>query len=380
MSDRLNSLDDHDAGETAESDSRVGTNRRIFVRLAKFLVAVVVVLGLVWAGQAALQQWRAESEKIRNQVAELEKQIEQSKESERPALRQKQELLRKSEPSAANLRWDLICLACLLYALGLMAPGLVLQGALRSLGESAWMTTTLAAQLIGHAGKYVPGKAIVIVLRVAALSSDNVRPVQATICVFMETLLMMAVGAALAGVVICQLPVPSWMVWSAIGVAIAASIPTFPPILARVAARVSKIDIGELQSNGQAASSTYFFVNGWFWSLVAWIFIGSAFTALVLAIPTASELPSMGMLWAVSTASIALAVVIGFASLLPGGIGVRELALTTVLATSVGPVHALLAAIAARIMFIAVESGCAAAAWWWLRKTRANYQTDTEST
>ena len=372
MSGRPNSSDDLDPQETGERTASARTNRRVVVGLAKILVALLVGVGLVWAGQAALQQWRVESEKIRSQVAELDERIQIAADSERAGLLQEQDLLRRSEPSVANLRWDLICLACVLYALGLMAPGLVLHGALRSLGEHAWMTTTLAAQLIGHAGKYVPGKALVIVLRVGALRKDHVRPVQATISIFMETLLMMSVGAALAGIVICQLPVPPWMMWSAVGVAVAASIPTLPPILTRVAGKIAKIDIGALQSSGQATSSAYFFMCGWFWSLVSWIFIGSGFTALVLAIPTGTVLPDLPTLWAVSTAAIALAIVIGFASLLPGGIGVRELALTTVLATSVGPVHALLAAIAARLMFVAVETGCAGAAWLWLRNRHAS--------
>ncbi|NND99442.1 MAG: hypothetical protein HKN47_19170, partial [Pirellulaceae bacterium] len=43
----------------------------------------------------------------------------------------------------------------------------------------------------------------------------------------------------------------------------------------------------------------------------------------------------------------------------------------TILATSIGTAHALLAAIAARIMFIAVEAICAGAAWWWLQRSTA---------
>ena len=73
---------------------------------------------------------------------------------------------------------------------------------------------------------------------------------------------------------------------------------------------------------------------------------------------------------AVSTAAIALAMVVGFVSLIPGGAGVRELVLTTVLATAISPVQALLGAIAARILFIVVESVCASVAWYWLSRQR----------
>ena len=69
----------------------------------------------------------------------------------------------------------------------------------------------------------------------------------------------------------------------------------------------------------------------------------------------------------VCTAAISLAVVIGFASLLPGGAGVRELVVTTVLSVVIGPSHAILAAIAARIMFAVCEAFVALCCWIWLR-------------
>ncbi len=90
--------------------------------------------------------------------------------------------------------------------------------------------------------------------------------------------------------------------------------------------------------------------------------------SLIIAIPTSSELPSWGELYAIATAAICLAMVIGFASLLPGGAGVRELVLATVLGVSLGSVHGILAAIAARILFIVVEAALAGSFWLWLRR------------
>ncbi len=72
-------------------------------------------------------------------------------------------------------------------------------------------------------------------------------------------------------------------------------------------------------------------------------------------------------LYLVCTAAISLAVVIGFASLLPGGAGIRELVVTTVLAVSIGTTHAILAAIAARLLFATVESLVASFCWLVLR-------------
>lgn len=47
--------------------------------------------------------------------------------------------------------------------------------------------------------------------------------------------------------------------------------------------------------------------------------------------------------------------VIGFVSLIPGGAGVREFVLATILGLAIGATQALLAAILARLVFIVVE-------------------------
>ncbi len=385
-----------DSGPQGETPTATQNKTKQLVRVAKWLIAVLVAVGLAWAGKSAVNQWQVENQKRLNQVAEIQIAIEfESDPQARFDLEQQCERLQASVASIGNLRWSRIFLAALLYAAGIFVPGFVLRAALQSLGERPRAKTAIASQLLGHAGKYVPGKAMVIVLRAGGLAIDGVRPVRATISVFMETLLMMAVGAAVACVVIVWLPVPQWMTWSAIGVALLASVPTLPPILKRVAAKVSGIDESSMSGSGQdetgagdgktldqqaVTSSARFFVTGWAWSLVSWLLIGASFTALVSAIPSvmedgAASTSSLPSLYAVSLAAIAFAMVVGFASLLPGGAGVRELVLTTILSTAVGPAHALLAALAARLMFICVEGVCAGGAWLWLQKQETETKT-----
>jgi uncharacterized membrane protein YbhN (UPF0104 family) len=67
---------------------------------------------------------------------------------------------------------------------------------------------------------------------------------------------------------------------------------------------------------------------------------------------------------AASVAAIALAMVAGFVSLLPGGAGVRELTLALILGPVVGQSQALLAAILARGVFLVVEVAAAAVVTW----------------
>lgn len=345
--------------------------RKNLVRVAKWVIAIVVAAGLFLAVRSAIDQWNAEKEKLGGQIADLDQQIAgQADESKREILIRDKSRLESSVPTMANLGWTRIALASLLYALAMLPPGFVLAAAIRSLGERASLPTAMASQLLGHVGKYVPGKAMVIVLRVGALSTDGVSAVTSTISVFMETLLMMAVGAAVACLVIFWLPVPTWLMATAAVVAVAASIPTLPPILKRVAAKVAHRNPTQNVSD-HATSSIRFFLVGWAWSLLSWMLIGAAFTLLVSAIPSPAALPTPLVLYAVCTAAISLAMVVGFASLLPGGAGVRELVLTTLLALAIGTAHALLAAVAARLMFIVVEAICAGLAWVWLRYASA---------
>ena len=311
-------------------------------------------------------------------VDDLDRQIVRELENDDPSvqirdLRQQRDDVLTSIPTLDNLRWPWIAAAATFYTLGLLPPAFLLRRALLSLGESCRLRTAMAAQLLGHAGKYLPGKAMVVVLRVSGLKVDDVRALPATVGVFMETLTTMAVGAAVAGVVICWLPVPGWMIAVALAVAIGASIPTLPPVLRLVAERVSKTgatlekDPRLHSPRAEAAGGARLFAAAWGCSLLSWSLIGAAFTCLIHAIPSVDALPSSWFVYAIGTASISLAMVAGFVSLLPGGAGVRELVLAAVLAPSVGSAHALLAAIAARLLFILVEAILAAAAWLWLR-------------
>ncbi len=338
--------------------------RQSLIRLAKWMIMIAVAVGLSLAIRSAIQGWREETEKLQVKIGQLDRSIAATDDARRrEELISQKEGLQASVPRWSNLRWQWIGLAGLLYGAALFPPGMLLHRALRSMGETPRTGTTIAAQLLGHLGKYVPGKAMVVVLRSGALSRDGVRVLPATVSVFMETFLMMAVGAAVAGVVVCWLPVPGWIITLAILVAVAASLPTSPPVLKLVAARVSQSEksVGTKESVG-------LFVAGWFCSLVSWLLIGGSFTALIVAIPSPTELPEAAQLYAIGTAAISMAVVAGFASLLPGGAGVRELVLTTILGVSVGTAHALLAAIAARLLFILVEAILGASAWWWLRR------------
>ena len=332
------------------------------------MIALLVVLGLFFAGRSAVEQWKNEEASVQRQIEEIDERLHTASQSQRPQLQSRREALVASLPSWEAIRWEYCLGAAALYALGLLPSGFLLRRALVSLGQTPRLGTVIAAQLMGHVGKYVPGKAMVIIIRAGVLSRDGVKPIQATMSVFLETFLMMAVGGTVAGLVVLWLPVPTWIAVMAACIALVASVPTFPIVLRIIAKRLIR-DFADVSDHRMGWG---LFMAGWAWSSLSWLLIGASFTLLVAAIPgfaiaDTEDTPGVVELYLVCTAAISLAVVIGFASLLPGGAGIRELVVTTVLAVSLGATHAILAAIAARVVFAVVEGFVALCCWLWLR-------------
>ena len=148
--------------------------RKTLIRVAKWLVAVLVVIGLIWASKSAVNQWQQQKRVVQEAIVALEESIQaEFDEGKRIELISQKEALQSAVPSMQNLRWGRIGLAAVLYAVGIFVPGFVLHQALSSLGENPRRSTVVAAQLLGHAGKYVPGKAMVIVLRAGALAQES---------------------------------------------------------------------------------------------------------------------------------------------------------------------------------------------------------------
>lgn len=353
-------------------------------RVAKAVIAVVVVIGLVIATDRAIRQWNQQWDEAQGRVAELQRQIETlesaagpideaASDEQRRVLQSELAKVRAQVPSFSQLSWPHVAVAALLYWCGLIPGGLVLHEATRVLGYRVKLRDAVAAQIVGHLGKYVPGKAMVVVIRAGRLKGLGVPMINGSVAVFLETLLMMAVGAAIAGCLVFFLPVNQWIAWAALVGGIAATLPTLPPLLKWGVGKAGLAPAPGVQdragSGGQdpavatksnailsAVSHDWrFFIMAWVWQLVAWALIGASFACLVESMPGRGSEFSTATVYAAAVASIALAMVVGFASLIPGGAGIRELTLAIVLAPVIGGSQALIAAILARLLFIVVE-------------------------
>ncbi len=209
-----------------------------------------------------------------------------------------------------------------LYLVGLLPSALFWHKTLLTLGQDPTWFSTFRAYYIGHLGKYLPGKALVVVLRVALLR-PNVPVAHAAMSVLYETLMMMAIGGLVAGGLLLLF----WqdhglLLVLAIGLALGAALPVLPPVFVRLArfARVGRlhpelIDRVEAMTLRSRALGLLGVAGGW-------VVLGMSLSATLYGLglsssPLGQDLPRQ-------IAAVALSVVAGFLSLLPGGLGVRE--------------------------------------------------------
>jgi glycosyltransferase 2 family protein len=267
-----------------------------------------------------------------------------------------EEEIRQGRWSLDRLRWQWLVAAAGLYVLGQLPNGLFWRSILRSLGATVPLGTTLRAFYIGHLGKYVPGKAMVVVMRTSLLVPHGVRPATAAVSVFYETLTMMAVGALVSAVIIAVRfrDHLDWLLGAA-AMVVVTGLPVVPAIFMRV---VRKLRVGradEAEASGEIGRLTaWSLAGGWLLVTSGWFLSGASIAATLRAAGFAGDSPPIDQ-WVVCTAAAALSVVVGFLSFVPGGFFVREAVIITFLGPTYGEKEALVAAVLVRLVWLVAE-------------------------
>jgi len=106
------------------------------------------------------------------------------------------ELQSRGQSLHVKPRW--IVSAGLIYLVGLSACGLFFATVMNASRSPVSTPASVRAYLISHLGKYVPGKAMVVVMRVGLVMPHGARAATAGIATFYETLVMMGAGAIVA--------------------------------------------------------------------------------------------------------------------------------------------------------------------------------------
>ncbi len=240
------------------------------------------------------------------------------------------------------------------YLVGLLPAALYWHHLLLVLGQSPRLSESIRAYYISHLGKYVPGKAMVLILRAGLIRSGRVSTAVAAVSTFPETLTMMAVGAFLAAaVLIVQYHEQALLTASAAGLMVVSGLPTVPPVF-RFLARLAGIgrndpDLREQLARFRLAT----LLAGWAYMTVCWVVLGASFW-MVLEGMGVGDLDPLADL-PLYTAAVALALVAGFVSFVPGGAIVREAVLAQFLVPHFGEVVAVVSALVLRLVWLVAE-------------------------
>lgn len=323
---------------------------------AQFIALLLVVIGIASTSRQAANQLAAQQKQLEAQAAQLDQQADVADSEQRGRLRAEAERLRRS----ANTFWQAspgwLGAAGLAYAIGMLPAAWFWRACLLRLDQPAPAGLTLYAYCLGHLGKYFPGKAMVIVLRVGVLAPLRVLKVATTLTIFMETLTMMAVGSALAAICLYALRLDWRWTVLACGLMLITFLPTLPPLLREVLRRTQRSVDPALMKVWLGRIDWTLLGSGWLAMILTWIANGVSLYCVLRASPSAEFAAVPWSTIALSSlGACAMAVVLGFVSFLPGGAGVREVVLSTMLAPLVGPIAALAAAVWIRVVWLITE-------------------------
>ena len=295
----------------------------------------------------------AQQAAIESQLAEIDEQLDvETDASQRQRLSERREQIASQQLTISNVRFGWLAWAGLVYIAALAPAWLYWHRILQRLEQRPRMFESARAYYIGHLGKYIPGKALVVVLRASLVRSPRTAMPPAALAVFVETLTTMAVGACVAAVCLIVTQQSTWLIGLSVGLMAAAGLPTYPPLFRRIirVLRVKKVQ-SELEPLVPHIDGRLLGL-GWLLGIVSWCGMGVCLYLVLLALPT--EPPTLQQL-PLLIGAVSLAAVAGFLSLLPGGIGVRELVVTELLTPTYGAVLGVSSAIVLRLLWLVCE-------------------------
>ncbi len=271
-------------------------------------------------------------------------------------------------------RWPYLLLAGLLYLGCHTLWGTFWVQLLRGQGVNIPWLVGVRAYFVSQFGKYIPGKAWVILLRIGLLKSIDVKPTVVVVTGTYETLVNMAAGAVLGGLL---LP------WSGLAGSLNAyqRYGLFGLALVPVALFALNYLIRRIARKYQAPGSPPFpvpsfglILRGFAQAFFGWALLGLSlyFVACGLS-ANPPEFALEGFLQ--NVCGVCISYVIGFAVLfLPGGLGAREAILQLVLVRQLGETDgaaslAAALAVALRVVWTLFEVIAALALGSWFPKT-----------
>ena len=229
------------------------------------------------------------------------------------------------------------------------------QSILSALGQPSSWTAAFRAFFIGHLGKYVPSKLLVVAIRAGLIAGPKARLTLCATSVFVETLTTMAVGAGIATLLVIWLT-NEWWVWAVAGgglvLCFVGSLPMTLRQLARILLRrrwTDEMDAAFLRLRPGLL------LRGWGYGAVTWLLMACSLWATLQMVPTEQAVIWSWPLAVRCLAAVCLAVVAGFVSQLPAGLLAREWVLHLLLLPVVGTTLAVAAPVLLRVNWLLTE-------------------------
>ena len=268
-----------------------------------------------------------------------------------------------------------LALAGMLYALGWLPSAWYFKALLSRMGDEIAWRPLLRAYYCGHLGKYVPGKALVPIIRGQMIANAGGRFRAGALAVVYDSIVFMGVGLEVTVALLpfllpkelskapallrvpAEHPFGRWMLDhpmilpAVVLIIVLASLPLVGRVFAFAATKLAPHESDRSMSRGIDAS---LIGQGFIVFSIAWVIHGTSLWAVLRGVGadvSIADLPT----W---TACIALPMTAGFIALFaPGGVGVREGVLIEVLKAqpAIDPRQAVAAAFALRLVGLLTE-------------------------
>ncbi len=341
------------------------SHRKALLILIKVVIYGLVAWGVVAAVRRAGRQLDDQRASLEQKAVEFERRAQsQADATEVQRLKSQAKRMRMESSEFWKADWRLLLCAGLVYASSLIPAAYFWHRCLGwCKGNVAW-SVSLQVYLLSLLGKYLPGKAMVIVIRILGLADHGVGAAVTTAAAFLETLNLMCVGGLVATVCMTALSALFEMDWRitlmsaiAAGVLLIATL----PITIRIATSIQWMKgMSEklLRNTGPVWTGKRMLLG---WAILSFTWIGFAISlGLVLRsleVAAHADLAEVSRLqfWLSVFGACAIGVVAGFLSMVPGGAGAREISLSLALSPVVGPTAALAGAVWLRIVWVATE-------------------------
>ena len=248
-----------------------------------------------------------------------------------------------------NYLWWLVAIVIYIGAMSL--SGVFWHRVLIAMDQGPKLKNSLAAFFVSQLGKYVPGKAMVVVLRTDRIRSDNVTIGPAIVSVFIETLTWLFTGSIIASVLLFTLFENRFLQITAVGMMLVAGFLTAPPVIRWFAHRMGHVK-GKKTGKVMMGLTAKVMAPGWVLLSIGWCLSGLSLWFVLKGLPEVTV--TAGDYWLCLTC-VTLSTAVGFASLLPGGLGVRELVMIPLLSTRFDSAVVVVVVVAIRMVWLISE-------------------------